>query len=144
MTTEPVRIVRLETLPVVQLEPIRLAAHREGFNHIARLLEDWKSGANRFDQAGEFLLSVQVGAAIIGVGGVNRVSDTVGRVRRMYVLPDWRGSGVGSRVLNAILERSAFSRLELRAVTPEAARFYERHGFKPEDASDHTHALEQT
>jgi N-acetylglutamate synthase-like GNAT family acetyltransferase len=142
--TDSFKIVRLEDLPLVHLEPIRLAAHAEGFNHVRRLLEDHLSGTNRFDQPGEFLLAARVGnGAIIGVGGLNRVSDATGRVRRMYVLPDWRDQGVGGALLTAILEQSRFPRLELRAMNADAARFYERHGFNRVDSPDHTHVLER-
>jgi N-acetylglutamate synthase-like GNAT family acetyltransferase len=134
------RIERLDSLPVVQLEPLRLAAHSEGIRIIRALLEQYASGENCFAQPGEFLLGAKSGnGAIIGVCGLNGVSDTTARVRRCYVLPDERGHGVGSALLLEVFGRSTFPRLELRAMTPSAARFYERHGFRAVTASDHTH-----
>ncbi len=138
------RVERLATLPVVQLEPLRLAAYAEGVGIVRALLEGYASGANRFDQPGEFLLAAYAeNGAIIGVGGLNRVNRSTARVRRFYVLPDERGRGVGAALLQELLRFNGFPRLELRAVTPGAARFYERHGFRRADKNpDVTHDLE--
>jgi GNAT superfamily N-acetyltransferase len=137
------RLERVETLPVVQLEPLRLAAHAEGIGIVNALIEQYASGQRRFDQTGEFLLTARAdNGAIIGVSGLTRIDDTTARVRRFYVLPDERNHGVGAALLREVLRRNTFPRLELRAATPEAARFYERHGFRRVDAEGHTHELE--
>jgi N-acetylglutamate synthase-like GNAT family acetyltransferase len=118
----------------------RRAAHGEGIGIIRALLKQYASGENRFAGPGEFLLAAKADSgAIIGVCGLNRVSDTTARVRRLYVLPDERGQGVGSALLCEVFKRNSFSRLELRAMTEGAARFYERHGFRAMDGDGYTH-----
>ena len=54
-----------------------------------------------------------------------------GHVGRMAVLRDWRGRGVGSAILSALVDRAAargMGRLVLNAQT-HAVPFYARHGF---------------
>jgi GNAT superfamily N-acetyltransferase len=137
------RLEVLETLPIVELEPLRLAVHAEGIGIVRALLEQYASGERRFDQPGEFLLAARAeNGAIIGVGGLSRVDDTTARVRRFYVLPDERRRGVATVLLREVLRRNSFSRLELYAATPDATRLYERHGFRPVTAENHTHELE--
>jgi predicted GNAT family N-acyltransferase len=54
-----------------------------------------------------------------------------GHIGRMAVLREWRGRGVGSAILAALVERAAargMKRLVLNAQT-HAAPFYARHGF---------------
>jgi putative acetyltransferase len=74
----------------------------------------------------------------VGCGGLRRIDDTHGEIKRMFVAPSARGSGVSTAVLNE-LERfglaSGWSRLVLETGTaqPDAIRFYTREGFTPID-----------
>ena len=59
-----------------------------------------------------------------------------GHIGRMAVLKSWRGRGVGSRLLEALIE-AARRRGDLRIVLSaqvHAVPFYERHGFRTEGA----------
>ena len=89
-------------------------ASSDGFSFVARLINEWKSGANRFDQPGERLLGAVVSGEVVGVCGINRdpylKDEAVGRLRHLYVKKAARGSGVGS-VLVAQLLREAQSHL---------------------------------
>lgn len=53
----------------------------------------------------------------------------------MWTAPDWRGRGIGGAVLDAIValaaERGVSARLFVMRANPDAARLYERHGFRP-------------
>lgn len=56
-----------------------------------------------------------------------------GRIGRMAVLPSWRGRGVGTAILSALVARAAglaMPRVLLHAQT-HAAGFYARRGFSP-------------
>jgi putative acetyltransferase len=71
----------------------------------------------------------------IACGGLRRIDDRHGEVKRMFVVPDRRGSGVATLVLHA-LERAAgeelgWERLVLETGDrqPDAIRFYEREGY---------------
>lgn len=70
----------------------------------------------------------------VGCGGLRTLDDTHGEIKRMYVVPDRRGSGVSRAMLSA-LEGEARSRgwgrlvLETGDQQPDAVRFYEREGY---------------
>lgn len=62
--------------------------------------------------------------------GTGRITPT-GKIGRMAVLPDWRGRGVGSAMLQALVDLARsrnMTRLYLHAQL-SAIAFYERHGF---------------
>jgi len=72
----------------------------------------------------------------IACGGLRALDATHGEVKRMYVRPGNRGSGVSSAVL-ATLEQDASGRgwtrllLETGDRQPDAIRFYTREGYSP-------------
>lgn len=74
----------------------------------------------------------------VGCGGLRRIDETHGEIKRMFVAPHARGSGVSTALLDR-LERfgleSGWSRLVLETGTgqPDAVRFYTREGFTPID-----------
>jgi GNAT superfamily N-acetyltransferase len=70
--------------------------------------------------------------------------DRVGRVRRLYVLAGYRGLGIGSRLVDAVVRaaRGRFLSLRMRTESPAAAAFYERLRFRRVELPDCTHVLE--
>lgn len=75
------------------------------------------------------------GTTPIGCGGLRRIDDQHGEVKRMFVVPEQRGSGAATTVLRE-LERLARLRLgwdrlvlETGDRQPDAIRFYEREGY---------------
>lgn len=70
----------------------------------------------------------------VGCGGLRVIDDAHGEIKRMYVVPEKRGTGVSTAVLIA-LEGEARSRgwsrllLETGDRLPDAMRFYEREGY---------------
>ena len=80
------------------------------------------------------LLVARAGGVAVGCGAVRRIDDSTAEVKRMFVVPAWRGGGVGWRVL-AALEAWAVAAgctrmvLETGDLQPEATRLYERSGF---------------
>jgi GNAT superfamily N-acetyltransferase len=110
------------------------AARAEGFRMVDRLIVEWATGANRFDRPGEALFAAYVDHQLVGVGGLTRQIDEVGRVRRLYILPSARRAGVGRALMKTIVEaaKSHFKTLVLRTDNPDAAKFYESLGFLPE------------
>jgi GNAT superfamily N-acetyltransferase len=72
----------------------------------------------------------------VGCGGLRAIDATQGEVKRMYVAPAARGTGVSTAILLA-LERAArdlgWTRLLLETGTaqPDAMRFYQREGYTP-------------
>ena len=74
----------------------------------------------------------------VGCGGLRRIDESHGEIKRMFVAPSARGSGVSTALLGS-LERfgleSGWSRLVLETglAQPDAIRFYTREGFTPID-----------
>jgi len=128
------------------LEPLLGASVAEGHRHIARLVDDYRSGANRFAGRGEVLLIARAeDEVVLGVCGLNATARPgIGRLRRFYVLPAKRSQGIGAALLEQIVRaaRLHFTRLELRTNDPRAAAFYFSHGFQAVQREDATHELE--
>ena len=134
------------SLPVNEITPVAHEASSEGFTFVQRLLDDYASGENRFDRAGEALFVAREGPRVVGVCGLNQDPYSgdarIGRVRRMYVLPSHRAHGTGRRLLESVTDRAtaSFEDLVLRTNDAPAAAFYERCGFKRiEHPTDTTH-----
>ena len=134
-------------LPIAGLDELRADARAEGYNFMDRLANDWQSGVNRFDDPGEMLCGHLDNRLLVAAGGLNRDPFAgraeVGRIRRVYVRPAWRGRGIGAALVNVLIEeaRRNFACVRLRAENPVAARLYERLGFEPMADANATHIL---
>jgi hypothetical protein len=133
---------RLSDLLVHELQPLLEESLAQDLKFVERLVNDYASGSNRFDQAGEAVFGVYAGGQLVAIGGLNRDpylpgADT-GRARHVYVLAAWRRRGVGRQLMQAIIDaaRSHFRLLTLRTVNPEADAFYRAIGFCTEPAID--------
>ena len=140
-------ITKIAELDTAVLQKLRAESLQEGFRFMDRLCEEWASGANRFDAPGEALFLAIDDGQVVGVCGLNRDpyghDVRIGRVRRLYVLPSHRRSGVGRALLETVIAhaRNYFDLLRVR--TEAASDFYTAHGFR-RDVSDAeaTHVLE--
>ena len=84
---------------------------------------------------GGFVVVTEDGRAVAG-GGVKRLDDRACEIKRMYVVPDARGRGLGRELLAAleVLARDlgyAVARLDTGAEQPRAQRMFERAGYAP-------------
>lgn len=75
-------------------------------------------------------------SAAIGCGALRAVDDDTVEIKRMYVVPETRGRGVGRQLLQVLEARArelGFERivLETGREQPEAIALYTRHGFTP-------------
>jgi DNA-binding MarR family transcriptional regulator/GNAT superfamily N-acetyltransferase len=83
----------------------------------------------------------------VACGGVVRVDDESGEIKRMWVHPDWRGVGLGRRMLGELesqVARLGHTRvvLDTNAVLTEAIAMYERAGYRPIDRyNDNPYAM---
>jgi GNAT superfamily N-acetyltransferase len=71
-----------------------------------------------------------------GCGGVGRLGETVGELRRMYVVPGHRGKGLGRALLVALEDAArelgySTMRLETGNEAPEALALYTSSGYEP-------------
>jgi GNAT superfamily N-acetyltransferase len=84
---------------------------------------------------GIFLVGWDDGKAVAG-GGVRQLDRFIGEIRRMYVVPDRRGKGIGRRLLDALEDearRIGYQQIRLSTgpLQLNAVRLYETHGFQP-------------
>lgn len=73
---------------------------------------------------------------IIGTYGLYRLSDSVCELRKMYLLPEHHGQGLGRKMMDDALfqaRRLGFDEmiLETNSVLKSARRLYEKYGFEP-------------
>ena len=83
-----------------------------------------------------FVVAADQDGTPLGCGGLRRLDATSGEVKRMYVVPERRGTGVAGAVLAALEERAralgwTHLRLETGDAQPDAIAFYTKHGYRP-------------
>jgi GNAT superfamily N-acetyltransferase len=115
---------------------------------VDRLCEEWRQGVNRFQREGEAFYLGRSEGHILGVGGVNLDpycnSREIGRVRRLYVVAEYRRRGVGRTLVERAIQeaRRSFRELRVRAGSADAAAFFVALGFEAiRDPADATHRL---
>ncbi len=64
------------------------------------------------------------------------IGDGIGEIKRMWVDPDWRGAGLGARLLRHLEHGAPTSghgivRLDTNGTLVEAIAMYERAGYRP-------------
>jgi GNAT superfamily N-acetyltransferase len=130
-----VLIERIFDLPS-GLEGLVALSLREQFPAIDRLQKDWAAGTNRFDRPGEAVFTARAGTRLVGICGLNRdpylARSEVGRVRHLYVDPEFRRRGVARGLVTRVIEqaRESFERLRLRTLGSDADLFYVALGFR--------------
>lgn len=94
---------------------------------------------------GAFMVALSDGDPV-ACGGIQGLEEGVGEIKRMWVHGEWRGAGLGSRLL-AQLERTAAGlghrtiRLDTNDTLTEAIALYERAGYRRVPAyNDNPHA----
>lgn len=121
------------------------AAHEEGHNLVARLVDEWRDGSNRFDRPGEVLAEARCRGVLCGIGGLNvdpyLEDPSVGRIRHVYVEPQRRREGVGRVLIDFLVDRAMdhFDRVRLRSVQWPGPDFYGSLGFTETHEAEATH-----
>ncbi|MBI5034490.1 MAG: GNAT family N-acetyltransferase [Chloroflexi bacterium] len=119
-------------------ESIRHFEQRDFFKDI----EDFQ--ARYFDNGGLFLV-VEDDGRMIGMGAVRKIDDDACELRRIWLLPEYHGRGIGYRVVQMLFDFARAAgyktvRLETDNRQARAIKFYERLGFyriAPFDETDH-------
>lgn len=83
---------------------------------------------------GAFVVATSDGAPV-ACGGVRRLDDSTGEIKRMWVASAWRGAGLGARLLRRLEDearRLGYERavLDTNRVLTEAIAMYERAGYR--------------
>jgi len=88
-----------------------------------------------FDNGGTFLV-ITDNNRVVGTGGVRRLCASVCELKRMWFLPQYRGRGLGTRLLMQLIEwarDNGFQTMRLDVAdevrSAPAVRLYERLGF---------------
>ena len=140
-------IERVTELAPGGLDALLAESEQAGSPIVRRLVDEWASGANRFDRAGEALFAARIEGCLVGVCGLNvdpySAEPRLGRVRHLYVLSAYRRRGIGRQLVARVIAtaRGRFDRLRLSTRNPEAAQLYERMGFGSTEAAHCTHVM---
>jgi DNA-binding MarR family transcriptional regulator/N-acetylglutamate synthase-like GNAT family acetyltransferase len=137
-------LVRAATVEFERVDPADPLAREAVTRYVAELNERFETG---FDPGplgpaddeqyrppqGVFVVARSDGEPVAG-GGVRAFAGG-GEIKRMWVHPDWRGAGLGSRMLRRLEEEAValghrVVRLDTRHVLTEAIALYERSGYQ--------------
>lgn len=85
-----------------------------------------------------FLVARDGQGAAVACGALRQLDAASAEIKRMFVLPGHRGSGVAAAVLRSLESEAARLglrelKLETGTAQPDAIRFYEREGYRPID-----------
>lgn len=95
----------------------------------------WDSLGEYRDDPSKALFVVQAAdGRLVGVAGLRTIGPGVVEVKRMYVVPEWRGRRVGSQLLDRLLEEAeglgaSTVRLDTARFMADAQRLYRSRGF---------------
>lgn len=85
---------------------------------------------------GAFFVAVDAAERVVGTAGLLRTGPASGEIRKMFLVPEARGQGIGRALLDAVLAAARARGLERLTLTTRcrydrAIRLYERAGFRP-------------
>jgi DNA-binding MarR family transcriptional regulator/GNAT superfamily N-acetyltransferase len=128
-------LVRAATVEVRETDPTDPVARDAVGRYVAELGRRFPGGFDpeEPDHSGTFLVATSAGQAV-AYGGVRQISDDTGEIKRMWVHDDWRGAGLGSRMLReleALAGRLGHTRvvLDTHRALVEALAMYARAGY---------------
>ena len=128
-------ILKLKQLQWNQLNELVNSSSREGHTFLKRMKAQYISGDNRFENNGEGVYAYLRDSQLIAICGLNKdpylEDQNVGRLRHLYVLPNYRGKGLGRKLVEHVIEESRqhFKLLTLRTFENQAEKFYNALGF---------------
>ncbi|WP_078433733.1 GNAT family N-acetyltransferase [Metabacillus halosaccharovorans] len=137
---EKYRVKQINDLFRYDLNSLITRSKEEGFRFIERLVNDYKNGSNTFNNSGEALFGVfNEKEELIAIGGLNidpfSQKQYIGRLRRFYVMKEYRRNGIGSLLIKKIINEAVkyYKILVLHTDTKQADLFYSSLGFLKED-----------
>jgi GNAT superfamily N-acetyltransferase len=111
-------------------------------DEIAVIYDGLELDGDTMPRAGQAELSLPGGAFLIGwrdgesvcCGGVKRLDDTICEIKKMYVVPDARGTGVARKLLHALEAKArelgyGIARLDTGPKQTNAQGLYELEGY---------------
>ena len=90
--------------------------------------------ADQLQRANVYMVGARVDGTFVGIGGIELQDGGAGELKRFFVIPEHRGTGVADALLDALLEYARVNQLDrVRLETGDkqsaAIAFYRRHGF---------------
>ncbi|RTR36227.1 GNAT family N-acetyltransferase [Robertmurraya yapensis] len=129
-------VKRISNLLDFDLNRFLEQSKKEGFRIVERLVTDYKNGSNTFNLIGESLFGVfNEEGLLVAIGGLNKdpfsKEQCIGRLRRFYVIKEYRRNGIGSLLVTKLIEEAKryYEILVLHTDTEEADKFYTSLGF---------------
>jgi DNA-binding MarR family transcriptional regulator/predicted GNAT family acetyltransferase len=138
-------LVRAATVQLRTVSPADPAASQAVGRYFAELDERFPTGFDPGDAAGSdtAAMSAPLGVFVVATsdgdpvacGGVQQIGEATGEIKRMWVHPEWRGAGLGARML-AHLEDEARRlghrriHLDTNGTLVEAIAMYGRAGYE--------------
>lgn len=129
---------------MIQTRMVRTDSGNPDFRSLVKLLDEdlaIRDGAehafyatfNKIDSLAQVVVAYKGGAAV-GCGAIKRYEESIVEIKRMFVLPSFRGQGIAGEVLRELetwaLELGfAESILETGKKQPEAIRLYQKSGY---------------
>jgi GNAT superfamily N-acetyltransferase len=85
--------------------------------------------------AGVFVVATSDGEPV-ACGGLHQIAPQMAEIKRMWVHPDWRGAGLGARMLTHLEDRArelghCRVNLDTNGTLVEAIAMYQRAGYEP-------------
>lgn len=99
-------------------------------------LHDLDDYQQRYVQGGGAFLATREGGRIIGTGALRRLEEGVGEIKRLWLLPEFQGRGLGYQMMLRLLEiarQKGYAQVRLETspdYQPRAFTFYQRLGFR--------------
>jgi DNA-binding MarR family transcriptional regulator/GNAT superfamily N-acetyltransferase len=137
-------LVRAATVRFSRVDPASATATAAVGHYFAELDRRFPGGFDPGDAAyrgtgdtageGRFLVATSDGLPV-ACGGVHALAPGLGEIKRMWVDPQWRGAGLGSRLLQRLEEEALglglpVVRLDTNGTLTEAIAMYERAGYR--------------
>jgi DNA-binding MarR family transcriptional regulator len=129
-------LVRAATVHLLEVGPDHPVAAQAIALYFAELDRRFPSGFDpgRPDRDGTYLVATSEGRPV-ACGGVLDLGGGVAEIKRMWVHPEWRGAGLGSRLLGELEGLAArlghnVVRLDTNGTLTEAIAMYEHAGYR--------------
>lgn len=138
-------LVRAATVELAEVDPRSTKARAAVHHYLTELDRRFPGGfdvaaaeaddlASPDEHATVFVLATSDGEPV-ACGGVRELAPGLGEIKRMWVHPDWRGAGLGARLLKRLEESAAEMghervRLDTNGTLGEAIAMYERTGYR--------------
>jgi GNAT superfamily N-acetyltransferase len=139
-----VELIRVNNLNEHNIQPIMDDCLEDGCHILSKLREAYNNESNTFNKQGEVLYIAMLNNNVVGIGGLNQdpyINEIdFGRVRNLYVMREYRKTGIGKAILQEIIDeaRKHFKILGLRTDNQIAAEMYCSCGFVKNDKYEHS------